>query len=53
MSFSGWRARASVSFSQLGIEKSLFANNDRPGIMLASAVQRYVNEYAVEQDDAR
>ena len=25
----------------------VFSNNDRPGIMLASAARRYVNQYAV------
>ena len=46
----GWRARAKrVILATGAIERNLiFANNDRPGIMLASAVQRYVNEYAVE-----
>jgi len=46
----GWKARAKrVILATGAIERNLiFANNDRPGIMLASAVQRYVNEYAVE-----
>ncbi|MEL0206040.1 MAG: FAD/NAD(P)-binding oxidoreductase, partial [Alphaproteobacteria bacterium] len=46
----GWKARADrVILATGAIERNLiFANNDRPGVMLASAVQRYINEYAVE-----
>ena len=45
----GWKTRAKQVILATGaIERNLvFANNDRPGIMLASAVQRYVNEFAV------
>ena len=45
-----WKARADrVILATGAIERNLiFANNDRPGVMLASAVQRYINEYAVE-----
>ncbi len=45
----GWKARANrVILATGAIERNLiFANNDRPGVMLASAVQRYANEYAV------
>ena len=45
----GWKARAKrVVLATGAIERNLvFANNDRPGIMLASAVQRYVTEFAV------
>ena len=45
----GWKARAEQVILATGaIERNLvFANNDRPGIMLASAVQCYVNQYAV------
>ena len=45
----GWKVRASqVVLATGAIERNLvFANNDRPGIMLASAVQHYVNEFAV------
>ena len=44
-----WRVRASqVVLAQGAIERPLvFCNNDRPGIMLASAVSEYVNRYAV------
>ena len=44
-----WRVRATDVICATGaIERTLvFANNDRPGIMLASAVQAYVNRYAV------
>ena len=43
-----WRIRARRVVIACGaIERSLvFANNDRPGVMLASAVQAYVNRYA-------
>jgi sarcosine oxidase, subunit alpha len=45
----GWKVRVNqVVLATGAIERNLiFANNDRPGIMLASAVQRYVNEFAV------
>ena len=45
----GWKARARhVILATGAIERNLvFANNDRPGIMLASAVQRYLNEFSV------
>ena len=44
-----WRVRArQVILAQGAIERPLvFANNDRPGIMLASAVSCYINRYAV------
>jgi sarcosine oxidase, subunit alpha len=44
-----WRIRARRVIIACGaIERTLvFANNDRPGVMLASAVQAYVNRYAV------
>ncbi len=44
-----WRVRAGHVICATGaIERSMvFANNDRPGAMLASAVQTYVNRYAV------
>ncbi len=44
-----WRVRAGQVIVATGaIERSLvFANNDRPGVMLASAAQSYVNRYAV------
>ncbi len=44
-----WRVRAGqVVIATGAIERSLvFANNDRPGVMLASAVQTYVNRYGV------
>ncbi|MFV2054039.1 sarcosine oxidase subunit alpha family protein [Aliiroseovarius sp. YM-037] len=44
-----WRVRAKQVLCATGaIERTLvFGNNDRPGIMLASAVQAYVNRYAV------
>ena len=44
-----WRIRArSVVLATGAIERPLvFANNDRPGIMLASAVRRYVNQFGV------
>ena len=45
----GWIARARhVILATGAIERNLvFTNNDRPGIMLASAVQRYLNEFGV------
>lgn len=44
-----WRVRArQVILAQGAIERPLvFSNNDRPGIMLASAVSTYINRYAV------
>ena len=44
-----WRVRAKQVFIACGaIERHLvFGNNDRPGVMLASAIQSYVNRYAV------
>lgn len=44
-----WRVRAQqVVFAAGAIERPLvFPNNDRPGVMLASAVSAYVNRYAV------
>ncbi|MEM7293237.1 MAG: 2Fe-2S iron-sulfur cluster-binding protein, partial [Pseudomonadota bacterium] len=45
-----WRVRAKrVIHTQGAFERSLvFCNNDRPGIMTASAVSTYVNRYAVK-----
>lgn len=44
-----WRVRAKrVLIATGAIERPLvFSNNDRPGIMLASAVQTYLNRYGV------
>ena len=44
-----WRVRAARVLCSTGaIERTLvFGNNDRPGVMLASAIQAYVNRYAV------
>ncbi len=44
-----WKVHAKEIVLATGaIEQPLiFANNDRPGIMLASAVQQYINRYAV------
>lgn len=44
-----WRVRAKqVVIASGAIERPLvFSNNDRPGIMLASAISTYVNRYAV------
>ena len=44
-----WRVRARrVLLATGAIERPLvFSNNDRPGVMLASAVSTYVNRYAV------
>ncbi len=44
-----WRVRAAqVVLAQGAFERPLvFCNNDRPGIMLASAVSTYINRYAV------
>ncbi len=44
-----WRVRAGrVILAQGGFERPLaFCNNDRPGIMLASAVSTYIHRYAV------
>ena len=48
-----WRVRAKKVIIATGaIERSLvFANNDRPGVMLASAVHTFVNRYAVKVGD--
>lgn len=45
-----WRVRAGQVVVAAGaIERALvFAGNDRPGVMLASAAQTYVNRYAVK-----
>ena len=45
-----WRIRAKKTIIATGaIERSLvFPNNDRPGVMLASAVQTFVNRYSVK-----
>jgi len=45
-----WRVRAGQVIVATGaIERALvFADNDRPGVMLASAAQAYVNRYAVK-----
>ena len=45
-----WRIRAGqVVIATGAIERSLvFAHNDRPGVMMASAVQTYINRYAVK-----
>lgn len=44
-----WRVRARHVIVATGaIERAMvFADNDRPGIMMASAVQTYINRYAV------
>ncbi len=44
-----WRIRArQVIIATGAIERTMvFANNDRPGVMLASGIQSYVNRYAV------
>jgi sarcosine oxidase subunit alpha len=44
-----WRVRArQVVLAQGAFERPLaFCNNDRPGVMMASAVSTYVNRYAV------
>lgn len=44
-----WRVRAKqVVLAQGAIERNLvFCNNDRPGVMMASAVAGYTNQYAV------
>ncbi len=44
-----WRVRARQVICATGaIERALvFGNNDRPGVMMASSVQAYVNRYAV------
>ena len=44
-----WRVRArQVILAQGSFERPLvFCNNDRPGVMLASAVSTYINRYAV------
>ncbi len=45
-----WHVRAkNIIFATGAIERGLsFANNDRPGIMLASAVSGYIKRYAVK-----
>ena len=45
-----WRVRTGKTIIAAGaMERALvFANNDRPGVMLASAVQGYLNRYAVK-----
>ncbi len=44
-----WKIRAKqVVLATGGIERPLvFADNDRPGVMLASAIRSYINRYAV------
>ncbi len=44
-----WQARATqVIYATGALERPLvFAGNDRPGVMLAGALQQYVNRYAV------
>ncbi len=44
-----WRVRAAqVVLATGAIERTMvFGNNDRPGVMLASAVSTYINRYAV------
>ena len=44
-----WKVRAAQVVLATGAHERplVFANNDRPGIMLASAVQSYLNRYAV------
>ncbi len=48
-----WRVRArQVVLATGAIERGLvFADNDRPGVMLASAAQAYVNRFAVKPGD--
>ncbi len=45
-----WHVRAkNIIFATGAIERGLsFGNNDRPGVMLASAVSGYINRYAVK-----
>ena len=45
-----WRVRAGrVLIATGAIERNLvFAHNDRPGVMMASAIQAYANRYAVK-----
>ena len=45
-----WRIRAKKTIIATGaMERALvFSNNDRPGVMLASAIQGYINRYAVK-----
>ncbi len=49
-----WRVRAQEVVLATGAHERplVFANNDRPGIMLASAVSTYVNRYAVRPGTA-
>ena len=44
-----WRVRANEVIIATGaVERNLvFAHNDRPGVMMASAIQTYINRYAV------
>lgn len=48
-----WHVRAKqVIFATGAFERTIvFANNDRPGIMLASAMRTYLNQYAVLPGD--
>ncbi|PQM55900.1 MAG: sarcosine oxidase subunit alpha [Rhodobacteraceae bacterium] len=48
-----WRVRAkNIIIATGAIERSLvFPNNDRPGVMLASAVLTFVNRYSVKPSD--
>lgn len=45
-----WRVRAKQVVLATGAHERpiVFANNDRPGVMLASAVSSYVNRYGIE-----
>ena len=45
-----WQIRAKKVILATGATEKpiVFSNNDRPGIMLASAARRYVNQYAVK-----
>jgi len=49
-----WKVRAKQVVLATGAQERplVFRNNDRPGIMLASAVQAYVNRYAVRAGDS-
>jgi sarcosine oxidase subunit alpha len=49
-----WRVRAKqVILAQGAFERPLvFCNNDRPGVMTASAVTTYINRYAVRPGDS-
>ena len=49
-----WRVRAKhVVLATGAIERPLLRDNDRPGCMLASAAQTYVNRYGVRAGQAR